>query len=501
MKNILIAIPQLEVHRPPISTAVIAGTLKKNGFDVKCLDLNIELFKQWGSDDYYHMSDIWESNRTITEEETIRLQAFIKKELLVHCDNETRLMISVFTQNSQLFSHIICEMTRDTYPQCEIVIGGQGVTTKNISESSKFGEIMLKANLVDYVIYGEGEQCIIELLNGNTSYPGINNNDKLLQIPNLDDIAFPNYDQYDLQDYDYLLNKPEVNIVGSRGCVRKCTYCDVAAFWPKFRYRTGQNISDEMISQYEKHGVNTFYFTDSLINGSLKAFRDMCDKLANYNQTHKAGFEWGGQFIFKPKKQLTDDYFDMIAEAGGNTFYVGVETGSDKIRWEMDKKFTNEDIDYHLHHFQRTGMHCFYLMIIGYLTETLEDHQDNLAMFSRWQKYVASKTITGIDLSTTLGFLPNTPLSKMIDSHKVKFLAKEYDPLGNETVNSMSWVSGLNPELTFEERIRRRLEVHEYAMKYKWPIWRGPQRLKSLYNLTKLFKEGTGQRVSLVNIN
>ena len=83
MKNILIAIPQLEVHRPPISTAVIAGTLKKNGFDVKCLDLNIELFKQWGSDDYYHMSDIWESNRTITEEETIRLQAFIKKELLV----------------------------------------------------------------------------------------------------------------------------------------------------------------------------------------------------------------------------------------------------------------------------------------------------------------------------------------------------------------------------------------------------------------------------------
>jgi hypothetical protein len=232
-----------------------------------------------------------------------------------------------------------------------------------------------------------------------------------------------------------------------------------------------------MINHYEKHGVTQFYFTDSLINGSLKSFRDMCDKLANYNSTHKAGFKWGGQFIFKPQRQLTDDYFDMIAEAGGEQFYVGIESGSDKIRWEMDKKFTNEDIEYHLHHFKRVGLHAFFLMIVGYVTETLDDPQDTLAMFSRWQKYVASGTISGIDLNTSLMILPNTPLERMIESHHITFPTYEYNESGVNQKNSLIWTSALNPELTFEERVRRRLEVDQYAVKYKWPVFRGPQRL------------------------
>ena len=46
MNNILIAIPQLEVHRPPISTAVIASVIRSAGFELKVLDLNIKLFQQ-----------------------------------------------------------------------------------------------------------------------------------------------------------------------------------------------------------------------------------------------------------------------------------------------------------------------------------------------------------------------------------------------------------------------------------------------------------------------
>lgn len=494
MKNLLLAIPQLEVHRPPISTAIIAGVMKSHGYSVKCLDLNITLFKQLGNQAFYDLIGVWEKTRKPTDEETKMLLDFIHKELVPYIDNDTRLLISVFSDNSQMFAKMVCETVLSLYPQCEIVLGGMGVRD--------FGYSMLEAKLCSFVIYGEGEEAIIELLKGNINYPGINNPENLLQVNDLDNLAFPDYSNYDLDLYDYLFEaKREVNIVGSRGCVRKCTYCNVPAFWPKFRYRSGQNLADEMIHHYENHGVNQFYFTDSLINGSLKAFRDMCHKLSKYNNDHKAGFKWGGQFIFKPKRQLTDDYFDMIAEAGGQQFYVGIETGSDKIRWEMDKKFTNEDIDYHLEHFYRTGLKCFFLMIIGYLTETLNDHHDNLEMYPRWQKYVASGTINGIDLSTSLMFLPNTPLERMIDSHQVTFPALEFDPVGNKKPNPMIWTSALNPDLTFEERIRRRLEVHEYAMKYKWPIWRGPQRLKSIYEHVLLYKEGTSIKLPVMSVN
>lgn len=502
MKNLLVAIPQLEVHRPPVSTAVIAGALEGSGHTVECIDLNILMYEQLGSDKYYDFGNIWEKHRIATSEEQQIQEEFIKKNLFPRLTPDTRLMISVFSINSHLFCVQLCRLIRKYYPTVQIVIGGAGVSGVTLGDDKEtFGSLMLKEELIDYAIFGEGEAAINELVKGNDTFPGINNDKNLMQIPNLDAIAFPNYGHYELHKYDYLTPSREVNIVGSRGCVRKCTYCDVARYWPKFRFRSGQNIADEMINHYERYGVNRFYFTDSLINGSLKAFRDMCDKLAKYNSDNDAGFNWSGQFIFKPKKQLTDDYFDMITAAGGNEFYVGVETGSDKIRWEMDKKFTNEDIDYHLHHMQRTGLSCFFLMIIGYVTETLEDHQDALKMYKRWEKYVASGTISGIDLATTLYFLQNTPLANMIESHGVKFLVEEHDSLGNITPNTAIWESDANPDLTFPERIRRRLEVHETAMKYNWPIWRGPQRLESLYNIAKLYKEGRGEQVQLVNIN
>jgi hypothetical protein len=494
MKNILIAVPQLEVHRPPISTAVIAGVIRNAGHELTVLDLNINLYESLGSAEYYSLGSVWESTRQPTIQETNYLNKFIDEQLVLQCNNNTRLMISVFTTNSQQFTKMCCERVLSVYPQCEIVLGGMGVDT--------FGEEMLQLGLCKYVIYGEGEEAILELMSGNVTYPGINVKDSQKQIVDIDNLSFPVYDDYDFSKYDYLYkDRAEVNIVGSRGCVRKCTYCNVATYWPKFRYRSGQSIADEMINHYEKHGVSQFYFTDSLINGSLKAFRDMCDKLANYNTTHNAGFKWSGQFIFKPKRQITDDYFDMIAAAGGDQFYVGVETGSDKIRWEMDKKFTNEDVDYHLEHFKRTGLRCFFLMIIGYLTETLEDHEDNLLMYPRWQKYVASRTISGIDLSTSLMFFPGTPLERMIDTHAVTFPAYEYNAVGDKVKNNLIWTSALNPELTFEERMRRRLEVHEHAMKYKWPIWRGPQRLESLYNNVLLYKNGIGKRIPVLSVN
>lgn len=499
MKNIILAIPQLEIHRPPVSTAIIAGVLRKNGYTCKQIDLNIKLYTQLGQAVYDSLCPVWERTRSPSETEQKLINDFIDNNLSNEIDNDTRLLVSVFTYHSQLFAKMLLQRVKAIAPRCEIVLGGMGVDDGGQID---FGKEMRNLNLADHVIYGEGEQTILELMSGKLDYPGINNRDNIVQLNNLDDQAHPDYSDFDFDDYVFLYPKKEVNIVGSRGCVRKCTYCNVASLWPKFRFRSGANIADEMIKHYELYGVQQFFFTDSLINGSLKAFRDMCEKLAHYNQTHQAGFSWSGQFIFKPKRQLTDDYFDMIAQAGGQQFYVGVESGSDKIRWEMDKKFTNEDIDYHLEHFYRTGMTAVFLMIVGYLTETLEDHYDNLEMYKRWHKYVATGTIAGIDLNTSLMFFPNTPLADMIESHRVTFPTTEIDATGNYRTNSMIWTSELNPDLTFEERIRRRLEINEQALKYQWPIWRGSQRLENIYTHVRMYKGDKNQtRVPVMSLN
>jgi len=49
-------------------------------------------------------------------------------------------------------------------------------------------------------------------------------------------------------------------------------------------------------------------------------------------------------------------------------------------------------------------------------------------------------------------------------------------------IDDSMWQARTNPDLDIHERLRRRLETHEEAIKYNWPIWRGIQRLKVVKN-------------------
>ena len=145
---------------------------------------------------------------------------------------------------------------------------------------------------------------------------------------------------------------------------------------------------------------------------------------------------------------------------------------------------------YALEQFRKNNLRVMFLMLIGYVTETKEDHLETLAMFKRWQKYVATGTITGIDLGVTLLFLQGTPLEKMIESHGVSFLSPSSttDQAWNLTTTKL-WTSSMNPDFTIEERIRRRIETHKEAIKYNWPIWRGDQRLQVVKSMALNYKK------------
>ena len=131
--------------------------------------------------------------------------------------------------------------------------------------------------------------------------------------------------------------------------------------------------------------------------------------------------------------------------------------------------------------FNKHGLRVFFLMLIGYVTETIEGHKDTRQMFKRWQKYVATGTIQGIDLATGLEFLSNTPLERQIQQHGVYFL-KPTKKDSTKYIDDSMWQARTNPDLDIHERLRRRLETHEEAIKYNWPIWRGIQRLKVVKN-------------------
>jgi hypothetical protein len=473
-KALVITLPRLEPHRPPVSTAIIGAVCKRHVNEVVSLDLNIDLYH----DDrnlFNSLDSILDGYRQPNNDEGKAIASFVAKNVArINEIDPDIILISVFSFTTHYFTKLILEELRDN--RAVKVIGGQGVYVPELSrqeaERNLFGETMLSKGLIDHYVVGEGEEVIANFLQGNQSMPGLDNANKS-QLMDLNSAAWPDYSLFDLNRYEYINGEREVFITGSRGCVRKCTYCDVPYHWPKFRWREGSNIAAEMIHHYEYHGVTRFYFTDSLINGSLKAFNGMCNKLAAYNFNPK--IRWGGQFICKPRNQISDEYFDMMAAAGADQFYIGVETGSDRVRWSMDKKFTNDDLEYHLEQFSRTKLSMFFLMLVGYVTETIEDHMDTMAMFPRWQRFVADGTIRGIDLGPTLIVLANTPLDSMREELGIRFIND--DP--------KSWVADSNPDLTIKERISRRLKIHKQAIDHCWPIWRGASRLMVIKDLLR----------------
>jgi radical SAM superfamily enzyme YgiQ (UPF0313 family) len=474
-RTAIVTIPRIEPHRPPTGAAIVAKVCQNQGHTVRCYDLNIEFFdycKKFNVD-YHAFDGIWDGFADPNPEQEQLLAEFINS-WANHIAKQQydRVLFSIFGVSGIYFAERFLRVFKPL-TTARVAAGGMGVSYTGLKTGGLgFGAKLRNAGLIDDYTTGEGEIVLIKYFNGEEG-PGINN-EIPHQVEDLDSLPWPDYSFYELDRYDYLTNNErEVFITGSRGCVRKCTYCDIERYWPKFRYRSGQNIANEIIQNYEEHGITRYYFTDSLVNGSLKAFRDMCNKLAAYN--FPTPIHWGGQYIFRPESVMSDDDFKMIKAAGGDLFFVGFETGSDRLRFEMGKKFTNADIDYQLEQFSRNRLKVTPLMFTGYITETPEDHQANLDMFARWQRYVADGTINGIDLGISLIILPGAPVERMIDSHGLTFMMDS----DNEPDIKL-WQSSANPDLTIEERIRRKIEIHEQAIKYAWPVWRQAARLNDL---------------------
>ena len=247
-----------------------------------------------------------------------------------------------------------------------------------------------------HFIVGEGEYALVEFLNGNLDYPGINGRQPE-QIQDIENLPPPDYsDVIHKHNYDTAI------ISGSRGCVRKCTFCDVMTIWPKYKWKTGKKIADDMHEVAERTGLKKIGFSDSLVNGSMKHFRDMCKELASREKK----IQWNGQFIVRGAKTFSSDDFDNLANSGCNGLTMGIESGSEKVRDHMRKKFSNEDIDYFMTNLGDRKIKMKMLLIVGYPTETEEDFEETLLLLKRYKKYAKYISVSPHMMLT----YANTPL-------------------------------------------------------------------------------------------
>ena len=249
------------------------------------------------------------------------------------------------------------------------------------------------AHEVDFVIIGEGEITLKELINkienGENDFKKIDglafkeNAEVIKTSPRqiakeLDSFPMPAWDLIDIFSYKkiWLENHGyfSLNIATTRGCPFKCNWCAKPIYGNRYNSRSPQKVAEEIEFLMKNFDVKHFWMSDDIFGlkpGWVQEFRDVVKVK---------------QLKFKYKIQsrvdllLQEDTISALAESGAETVWVGAESGSQKILDAMDKGTTVEQIHEAAKLLKQNGIRLAFFLQFGYLGEEKEDIQKTIDM-------------------------------------------------------------------------------------------------------------------------
>lgn len=484
MKSVLLtSLPKYDLVAPPAALGILQGIAKSHGLNTKVFDFNLYLNRnlsetEWETVDNWCVSLQNDIHKELKEKILKLWDKGISENIPPSCEY---LLISVFSYWSLYVARLITEHEGKKIKPYKLIVGGNGVSSKFPDTNQYFKDWNDEHKHIEHLILGEGENPLSLLFSGGkTKY----HDDKLDSFP------FPTYQNFELTDYE----EKKVYVTGSRGCVRKCTFCDIENIWPKFRFRSAESIVAEIKHHFYENGVTRFDFTDSLINGSTSNFYKFNCLLAEEKEKHKDLKEVGylGQAICRPRNQMPPSHYEAMYHAGCRQLTIGIESFSESVRNHMKKKFTDEDIEYHLEQCGYWQIPNVFLMITCYPTETLSDHEKNVQDLKKYQKYSKAGVIEFMRWGTTMHIVPDTPIASpsMIEALGIK--APNGNDVFHEPGASYTWIAESNPDLDVRERIRRRVELHNETTRLGYLQPSSKMELKTVLKMSEFVKGKNG---------
>lgn len=405
------------MHAPMAAPAVLKASLSRAGILATAMDLNIEILSKLKAHPEHQNLKKFFDDQTVDDWNVEMIS-----KILQYCadrissKNPSVIALSLLTYQCQNFTLWLCLLLRQLCPTARIVIGGPGIKNTVGNNSDPFRNFALESELIDHYITGDGDQALIEYVNGNYDYPGINS-DNWKPIVDLDSLPYPDWSDYNF----FLYSQTYMPIVDAKGCVRNCEFCDVIEFWQKYQSRKAENIFDEMLTQIKTYGTRNFDFRSSLSNGNLKEFKKLLSLMYDYNKEklfRPEKISWNASFIVRQKSQHPELMWQQMGETYA-TLSIGVESVVPHIRHRLGKVFENEDIDWHLEMAEKYDVKIILMIITGYPTETKDDWEFTKNWFLERAKF--NKTISRLFL-TSAGILPETGLSRNSENHGIYWL-------------------------------------------------------------------------------
>jgi len=236
---------------------------------------------------------------------------------------------------------------------------------------------------IDYVITGEGENVLRELLvsiKGRkeiTDIPGMGYkkggrfiyNNFARPVENLEVIGPPDVMKYDLSRYYppvHIRGRKVIHTLTSRGCPYKCTFCAASEIMGRrIRYRGLQSVFDELQSYFDQ-GYDSIMFYDDVFTLNKKRVFSICEEFIKRNLKMK----W---CCFTRTRGLTSELCTAMKEAGCYLITFGCESSHDKTLKLLKKDLTHEQNVRGIELTHNAGILAFSSFMIGLPGETKED--------------------------------------------------------------------------------------------------------------------------------
>lgn len=206
---------------------------------------------------------------------------------------------------------------------------------------------------IDFVIRGEGEAALVELLDALTSggdlaaIPGLAFMRDGAVVKNEDRPFFEDLDSleaaWDLLDWEdyvyYVVPKSRLAVVSSsRGCSEECAFCSQQKFWKRtWRGRSPEKFVEEIKMLNKKYGANVFLICDEFPTKDRERWEEILDRLIEANTGAYLLMETRVDDIIRDAAIM-----DKYRRAGVIHIYIGVEATSQTTLDRFNKNLAVE---------------------------------------------------------------------------------------------------------------------------------------------------------------
>ncbi|MCD4779806.1 MAG: B12-binding domain-containing radical SAM protein [Candidatus Omnitrophica bacterium] len=300
------------------------------------------------------------------------------KKLFQYIQKEHPVVIGFSTYSANIdLVYKLSAIIKLNFPDIKIVLGG--------IHASYLAGVCLDNPSVDFIVRGEGERTLLELLSAiedrsdlsqieGMSYKsksGIVHNPDRKLIEDIDALPWPAYDLVNFDNYFLAVTRAVTSgrvasVLTARGCPYGCSFCSQSyGYNRRVRNRDVHNVVDEMLYLYDKYDIREFQIEDSSLTADPKRVIKLCQLI---EESHMK-IIWNCNVR---ANTASEELFAAMRDAGCRRILLGVESGSQKMLDSMNKGITLEQVRKTVRLAKKYKMRINCAFVVGLPGETYE---------------------------------------------------------------------------------------------------------------------------------